>query len=97
MAPSAEDHRRPRRDAVRGRGPRPRRRRRGRARGRGRRAGAVDAALALVAKRLGPDDTARAKPFLDADLAACARLLLDKLYERHLGRRGDAGARRPGR
>ena len=44
--------------------------------------------LALVAKRLGPDDTARAKQFLDADLAACARLLLDKLYERHLGRRG---------
>jgi len=31
---------------------------------------------------------------LDADLAACARLLLaryyDKLYDRHLGRRGDA-------
>ena len=25
---------------------------------------------------------------MDADLAACARLLLDKLYERHLGRRG---------
>ena len=55
----------------------------------------LDAALALVAKRLGPDDTARAKGFLDAgDLAACARLLLaryyDKLYDRHLGRRGDA-------
>jgi tRNA 2-selenouridine synthase len=55
----------------------------------------LDAALALVAKRLGPDDTARAKQFLDAgDLAACARLLLaryyDKLYDRHLGRRGDA-------
>ena len=55
----------------------------------------LDAALALVAKRLGPDDTARAKQFLDAgDLAACARLLLaryyDELYERHLGRRGDA-------
>ena len=49
---------------------------------------ALDAALALVAKRLGPDDTARAKQFLDADLAARARLLLDKLYERHLGRRG---------
>ncbi len=31
---------------------------------------------------------------MDADLAACARLLLaryyDKLYDRHLGRRGDA-------
>ena len=52
------------------------------------RAARLDAALALVAKRLGPDDTARAKRFLDADLAACARLLLDKLYERHLGRRG---------
>ena len=55
----------------------------------------LDAALALVAKRLGPDDTARAKQFLDAgDLAACARLLLaryyDELYDRHLGRRGDA-------
>ena len=55
----------------------------------------LDAALALVAKRLGPDDTARAKRLLDADdLAACARLLLaryyDKLYDRHLGRRGDA-------
>ena len=55
----------------------------------------LDAALALVAKRLGPDDTARAKQFLDAgDLAACARLLLaryyDKLYDRHLGRRCDA-------
>ena len=61
--------------------------------GAARRARAVDAALALVAKRLGPDDTARAKQFLDAgDLAACARLLLaryyDKLYDRHLGRRG---------
>ena len=56
----------------------------------------LDAALALVAKRLGPDDTARAKRFLDAgDLAACARLLLDKLYDRHLGRRGRRGARRP--
>ena len=52
------------------------------------RAARLDAALALVAKRLGPDDTARAKQFLDADLAARARLLLDKLYERHLGRRG---------
>ena len=56
---------------------------------------ALDAALALVAKWLGPGDTARAKRFLDAgDLAACARLLLaryyDKLYDRHLGRRGDA-------
>ena len=55
----------------------------------------LDAALALVAKRLGPGDTARAKRFLDAgDLTACARLLLaryyDKLYDRHLGRRGDA-------
>ena len=55
----------------------------------------LNAALALIAKRLGPDDTARAKQFLDAgDLAACARLLLaryyDKLYDRHLGRRGDA-------
>ena len=54
----------------------------------------LDAALAL-AKRLGPDETARAKRFLDVgDLAACARLLLaryyDKLYDRHLGRRGDA-------
>ncbi len=42
----------------------------------------------------GPRRTARAKRFLDADLAACARLLLaryyDKLYDRHLGRRGDA-------
>ena len=60
----------------------------------------LDAALALVAKRLGPDDTARAKRFLDAgDLAACARLLLaryyDELYDRHLGRRGRRGARRP--
>ena len=68
----------------------------GRGRGRGRRARArLDATLALVAKRLGPDDTARAKRLLDADdLAACARLLLaryyDKLYDRHLGRRGDA-------
>ena len=55
----------------------------------------LDAAQALVAKRLGPGDTARAKRFLDAgDLTACARLLLaryyDKLYDRHLGRRGDA-------
>ena len=41
--------------------------RRGRGRGRGRRARArLDATLALVAKRLGPDDTARAKRFLDA-------------------------------
>ena len=49
----------------------------------------LDAALALVAKRLGPDDTAREKRSLDAgNIAACARLLLDKLYERHLGRRG---------
>ena len=56
----------------------------------------LDAALALVAKRLGPDDTARAKRFLDAgDLAACARLLLDKFYDRHLGRRGRRGARHP--
>ena len=51
----------------------------------------LDAALALVAKRLGPDDTAREKRSLDAgNIAACARLLLDKLYDRHLGRRGDA-------
>ena len=56
-------------------------------------AGTGGARTRLVAKRLGPDDTARAKQFLDAgDLAACARLLLaryyDELYERHLGRRG---------
>ena len=39
----------------------------------------------------GPDDTAREKRSLDAgNIAACARLLLDKLYDRHLGRRGDA-------
>ena len=43
----------------------------------------LDAALALVAKRLGPDDTARAKQFLDAgDLAACARLLLARYYDK---------------
>ena len=41
----------------------------------------LDAALALVAKRLGPGDTARAKRFLDAgDLTACARLLLARYY-----------------
>jgi len=55
----------------------------------------LDAALARVAKRLGPQDTARARACLDAgDLAACARMLLaryyDKLYDRHLGKRGDA-------
>ena len=49
-----------------------------------------------LVKRLGPDEMARAKRFLDAsDLAACARLLLDKLYDRHLGRRGRRGARHP--
>ena len=51
-------------------------------------AGARASTRRWLVKRLGPDDTARAKRFLDADLAACARLLLDKLYERHLGRRG---------
>ena len=87
--------RRPRRRVGRrARGAPPGGLRRGRSRGRGRRT-RLNAALALVAKRLGPDDTARAKQFLDAgDLAACARLLLaryyDKLYDRHLGRRGDA-------
>ena len=87
--------RRPRRRVGRrARGAPPGGLRRGRSRGRGRRT-RLNAALALVAKRLGPDDTARAKGFLDAgDLAACARLLLaryyDKLYDRHLGRRGDA-------
>ena len=41
----------------------------------------LDAALALVAKRLGPDDTARAKQFLDAgDLAACARRVVAVSY-----------------
>ena len=44
MAPSAEDHRRPRRDAVRGRGPRPRRRRGVEHADAGRRAVAVGAA-----------------------------------------------------
>ena len=40
------------------------------------------AALALAAKRLGPDDTARAKRLLDVgDLAACARLLLARYYD----------------
>ena len=58
-------------------------------------AGTGGARTRLVAKRLGPDDTARAKQFLDAsDLVACARLLLapyyEKFYDRHLGRRGDA-------
>ena len=84
----------PRVDGRRTRGAPPGGLRRGRSRGRGRRT-RLNAALALVAKRLCPDDTARAKRFLDAgDLAACARLLLaryyDKLYDRHLGRRGDA-------
>ena len=42
----------------------------------------LDAALALVAKRLGPGDTARAKRLLDVgDLAACARLLLARYYD----------------
>ena len=51
----------------------------------------LNAALALVAQPLGPDATAREKRSLDAgNIAACARLLLDKLYDRHLGRRGDA-------
>ena len=42
----------------------------------------LDAALALLAKRLGPGDTARAKRLLDVgDLAACARLLLARYYD----------------
>ena len=80
----------PRVDGRRTRGAPPGGLRRGRSRGRGRRT-RLNAALALVAKRLGPDDTAREKRSLDAgNIAACARLLLDKLYDRHLGRRGDA-------
>ena len=51
----------------------PRRLRRGRGRGRGRRARALDAVLALVAKRLGPDDTARAKRYWTRSTSRRAR------------------------